>query len=105
MAENVPGTARDRGFLPGGADWGLGPGAAVRGAPLGYRGLNRRSVDCQATGKIDVTKDSQYDNLFTDFVEADQRMATLLKSVKKYNDAQMQLAEAAAQLADDLHIL
>jgi len=62
-------------------------------------------VDCQATGKIDVTKDSQYDNLFTDFVEADQRMATLLKSVKKYNDAQMQLAEAAAQLADDLHIL
>ena len=75
------------------------------GAPLGYRGLKSKSVDGQATGKIDVTKDSQYDNLYTDFVEADARMATLLKSVKKYNDAQMQLAEAAAQLADDLHIL
>mmetsp|Transcript_40552 Transcript_40552/g.96022 ORF Transcript_40552/g.96022 Transcript_40552/m.96022 type:complete len:399 (+) Transcript_40552:36-1232(+) len=92
-----------------------GEGAAGAGGDGGLKkdfkyklkAFKRRALHSitKATGKIDVTKDSQYENLFADFVEADARMATLLKSVKKYNDAQMQLSEAAAQLADDLHIL
>jgi hypothetical protein len=54
---------------------------------------------------METTKDAKYENIYAEFQDADARMTTLLKSVKKYNDAQMQLAEAAAQLADDLHIL
>mmetsp|Transcript_25603 Transcript_25603/g.60830 ORF Transcript_25603/g.60830 Transcript_25603/m.60830 type:complete len:380 (-) Transcript_25603:406-1545(-) len=56
----------------------------------------------KATKKLEETKDAEFDEMYKDFVEVDQKAQHLARSVDKFILAQKAFAQASSDLADDI---